>query len=337
MKKISISQCLVDILSRPNVASRLPIYEKYDKNVQGNTACERGDFAASVVVPFRDFSELDDDLAEIGVVVGTGGNPYRALIDPKLAAELAICEAALKTASVGGSWLGATDCLNFGNPEKKEQMAELVQGIEGVKMACEKLEIPIVSGNVSLYNESSGRSVPPSALVSVFARVDEVDAVSPLSFSDEGNNIWFLGLPLSLSGSEFLEYVEASDTNLPAVNYKVFDGFCNELREALKNKQLNSILPIVPGGVWATALQSAVKNSLGFELNIDEDLPETLFGEGLGVLVSSSENLSHITGAMRLGRVTKGEVVIKSANEVVFESDTVELTSVWKNSLRDIF
>ena len=153
MQKIPFKEVFQAIVDSPNVVSRKPIYEQYDKNVQGKTARERGCVAAGITTPFLDFPELAGQAkAGTGVAIGTGGNPYLGRIDAQAAAEYGIATAALKTACVGGQFLGATDCLNFGNPEKKHQMGELVSGIEGVKMACTQLDIPIVSGNVSLYN-----------------------------------------------------------------------------------------------------------------------------------------------------------------------------------------
>jgi len=206
--KITLKTAFEELLKSNNLVSRKPIYEKYDKNVQGNTAWERGDVAASITTCFRDFPELTDKNAQKGVVIATGGNPNIAKISVEKAAEMAIQEALLKLTCVGGVPLAATDCLNFGNPEKPDQMGQLVGGIKGVKTACETLEIPIVSGNVSLYNESNGKSIPPSALISIFGRVDEVSKVKKQAFQNIGDLIYYGGTRSNnFGGQNFFEFL----------------------------------------------------------------------------------------------------------------------------------
>lgn len=336
MKKIPLEEVLTTVAVSPNVVSRQPIFEKYDKNVQGNSYAERGQVASAVILPFNDFPELPAGKKAIGVTVGTGGNPNRAKIDAQLTAEMAICEAALQTCCVGGTWLGATDCLNFGNPEKPEQMGEFVAGVEGVKRACEALGIPIVSGNVSLYNENNGRPVPPSALVSVFARVNNIKEVKPLTWSSADAFIYKVGPDSSaLGGSEFDRLFNLGSTQLPGLGYEQVLSDSRTIKNLLANEDVEAVIPLGAGGVWGTLLGAALSSNAGFELTLDpENVMGDLLAETLGALVVSR---TKIEGLKLLGKTkTPLRVTLKVDNQI-HTIDLKKIASAWNHQLRRIF
>ena len=342
MKKIELKEALEKVLASPNVASKMPIYEKYDKNVQGNTVCERGKVVSSVITPFMDFEELDKKSKKIGVTIATGGKTLFALIDSKKAAEYAICQAALKVKAVGGIWLGATDCLNYGNPEKENQMSELVEGIKGIKKSCETLKIPIVSGNVSLYNESAGNSVPPSGLVSVFGRVDDVSKVPQLAFPKEKQTLWYVGgVPENLAGSEFLNIYGKEDTNLSNVDYKAFGKLCGFVEKSSQNKKVSVISPVESGGVWGNLCQSSFLGQKGFSLNLEENVLETLFGENLGVLIATDSDYDlskDFSDSIKIGKTTdEYHFEIEVDHKTIAKGGLDDLEKIWNNKLREIF
>ncbi len=333
---MKLQEAFAKLLSSPNIASDEPIYEQYDKNVQGNTAHERGAVAASVITPFQDFSELKDaPEGKIGVVIATAGNPNLAKIDPKYAAQSAVFEATLKLACVGGEPLTMTDCLNFGNPEKKDQMGQFVAGVEGVKEASKKLNIPIVSGNVSLYNESGGKSIPPSALISVFGRVMEVDKVPSKILSHKSGMKLFLlgGRSEDLGGSEFLRVCDKEDTRLPELDYEKFKNLAQQVREGVSQELFTMASPILRGGLGVAAFGNV-------KLNIPEgvSVPHFLFSEDLGVLVASDQTDEVMKlGGIEVGEVIEGDVmIIEQAGEVLSEIKIESLRQVWEDRLRSI-
>jgi len=349
--KIPLEDALKKVLHSLNVVSRRPIYEKYDKNVQGNTVWERGQTIVSVTSCFRDFPELDDAHSKIGVAIGTGGNTNYAKIDPGYAAQQAIAEAALKTAAVGGQWLGATDCLNFGNPEKSNQMGEFVAGVEGVKIACEALSIPIVSGNVSLYNESSGTSIPPSALVSVFARIDEIKKVPTLGLPKSGE-LFFIGkFDENLGGSEFLKTCDRQDARLPALSFEQIEAQADVMRQ-LVNQELVTMVNIVStGGLWKAICESAFStdhlinrssDQLGFQLELPASIsvPAGLFGESMGLLVATNDadRLESIAGdlATPVGKIISGNARVSYKGEPVWSGDLKSFQTKWEETLRSV-
>ncbi len=336
MKNIPLEEVLTAVALSPNVVSRCPIFEKYDKNVQGNSYLERGQAASAVILPFNDFPELPADKKAIGVTVGTGGNPNSAKIDAQLTAEMAICEAALQTSCVGGTWLGATDCLNFGNPEKEDQMGDFVAGVEGVKIACQRLEIPIVSGNVSLYNENNDKAVPPSALVSVFSRVDSLEKVKPITWQSTGAYIYKVGPSSSaLGGSEFDRLFDFGSTALPALSYESVKSIRAELQKLLEKTEVEAVVPLGAGGVWGTLVGMSMNSKAGFELTLEaESVIGDLLAETLGAIVVSGCELPGLT---LLGTTTNNFSAVLNIGEDHKQLNLLELEPEWNHQLRRVF
>jgi phosphoribosylformylglycinamidine synthase II len=185
---------LLRLLASPNVASRRWVYEQYDHLVQSRTIRRPGLDAA--VLRLRP--------AYRGIAVSLDGAGRLASLDPRVGGALAVLEAARNVACAGGRPLALTDCLNFGNPEKPEIAWELAEAIEGMALACEALGLPVVSGNVSLYNETDGRAIHPTPVVGCVGLVEDVRSV-PRAWR-EGDAILLAGAPeLRLDGSEYQE------------------------------------------------------------------------------------------------------------------------------------
>ena len=185
-------QALLELLSSPNLRSRAWIYRRYDQLVGSRTIRRPGLDAA--VLRLRPSYR--------GLAVSLDGSGRVARLDPHTGGALAVLEAARNVACAGGEPLAITDCLNFGNPEKPEIAWELAEAIEGMSAACEALGIPVVSGNVSLYNDTDGRSIHPTPVVGCVGLVPDVCAV-PDTWR-EGDGIYLAGEPeLSFDGSEY--------------------------------------------------------------------------------------------------------------------------------------
>ncbi len=346
METISLETAIEKVLLSPNVVCRKPLYETYDKNVQGNTAYERGFAACSMTTCFRDFPELPEAKKHTAVAISGGGNPNLAKIDPHMTAENAVMEALLLQACVGAVPLAATDCLNFGNPEKEDQMGELVAGIEGVKKACETLNTPIVSGNVSLYNESAGQSIPPSAIISVFGRVDHLEKVKPLAIPATELTLYCLGKrSKNLGGSEFLRLFEKQDSNIPTIEYEAFKKLTKNLQTAIDQTLFASITPIQRGGLITALLTSTFPHEIGVDINIptEASVPHFCFTEDLGVLVSTDkpDEVEKLFGteALKIGTTnpTVHKGMIKQGHKILFEKKLADWKTLWENNLRTIF
>lgn len=343
--KMTLKDTFASLLSHPSIASAAPIYETYDKNVQGNTAHERGKTVCSISACFRDFPELPEKTAETSVAIATGGNPLLAKISAEEAAIQAVTACNYKLACVGATPLSATDCLNFGNPEKEDQMQELIDGIAGTKEACEKLQIPIVSGNVSLYNESSGKSIPPSAIISIFGRVDDPHTVSPLAFQKAGQTIMVIGKrSTNLGGSHLLNILKKEDSNLPKINLEAAKEITEKIRQTATTQDFSSVNIIHQGGITRALFESTFGKNIGAEITIPDnsEIPQFLFSEDLGALITTDnpEKIQEIFGeeSLIIGKTTEDFALkISHKSQEIFSENLDELKDTWENSLRKIF
>ena len=195
------SALLGDVLAGPNVASRRWIYRQYDHMVRIGTVARPGDADAAVI-------RLPE--GKRGIALTVDCNPRLCWLDPYRGAAMAIAECCRNLACVGAEPLGTTDCLNFGNPERPEIMWEFVESIRGLGDACRAFDAPVVSGNVSLYNETGDTAVKPTPSVAVVGRVEDVERVAQTAFVNEGLEIALLGHlegegGASLAGSAYLQ------------------------------------------------------------------------------------------------------------------------------------
>ena len=177
------------LLASPNICSKHWIYEQYDSMVQTNTVqgpgCEAG------VIRIKGTAQTLDQ-PERGIAMALAGNGRWCYLDPKRGAMHAVAEAARKVACTGATPVAATNCLNFGNPQKPEIMAQLSQAIDGIAEACTALNTPITGGNVSLYNETLGEGIYPTPVIGVVGILDDVTKAVPSAFQRAGDIILFL-------------------------------------------------------------------------------------------------------------------------------------------------
>jgi phosphoribosylformylglycinamidine synthase len=197
---------LLRVLASPNVANKRWIYRQYDSTVRTNTVTGPGGDAG--VVRIKGTTRA--------LAISVDGNGRYCWLDPFEGARLAVAEAARNVACAGAMPIGATNCLNFGNPERPEIMGQLVRSIQGIGEACRVLGVPITGGNVSLYNETDGRAIYPTPVLGVVGLIEDVDATLGASFVEEGDAVYLLGATREdLGGTEFLEVVHGKVAGRP--------------------------------------------------------------------------------------------------------------------------
>src|SRR6478735_7353293 len=186
------------LLGSPNLASRRWIYQQYDQLVGSGTAVRPGGDAGVVrLTPSRR-----------AIAISLDGNGRRTWLDPRRGGAAAVCEAARNVACTGARPAAVTNCLNFGNPETGEVGYELAEAIEGMSLACEALGVPVVSGNVSLYNEHFGRPIYPPPVVGVVGVLDDAELAVRCGFAEAGDVVLLAGDGASaLDGSEYQKQV----------------------------------------------------------------------------------------------------------------------------------
>jgi phosphoribosylformylglycinamidine synthase subunit PurL len=196
LSRVAASDALLALLGSPTIASKRWVFRQYDHMVRTNTIVLAGMGAG--VVRVKGTSRA--------LAMSVDGNGRYCYLDPRRGAMLAVAEASRNVACAGATPIGATNCLNFGNPERPEIMWQLVQSIEGIAEACRALNVPITGGNVSLYNETNGEAIYPTPILGVVGVLDDASKVVARAFRGEGEDIVLLGEGLGeLGGSEYLK------------------------------------------------------------------------------------------------------------------------------------
>jgi phosphoribosylformylglycinamidine synthase subunit PurL len=265
---------LVDLLAAPNVRSRAPVYRQYDHLVGSRTVRRPGLDAA--VLRLRPTMR--------GLAVSLDGSGRTAALDPRVGGALAVLESARNVACAGGRPLAVTDCLNFGNPEKAEVAWELEEAIEGMALACEALELPVVSGNVSLYNETDGRPIWPTPVVGCVGLVADVRLVP--SAWRPGDEIYVVGDPeLSLDGSEYQALFLGGPAGRPSMPDLSAEAAL--IRFLWRSSPVLSCSHDAADGGLAVALaEAALHAGVGANVELEGDAI-AWFGEGGGQVVVS--------------------------------------------------
>jgi phosphoribosylformylglycinamidine synthase subunit PurL len=274
----ALDDALRDLLASPNLRSRAFVYRRYDHLV-GSRTVRRPGLDAAVL-------RLRPSLR--GLAVSLDGQGRIARLDPFLGGALAVVEAARNVACAGGEPLGLTDCLNFGNPEKPEIGWELSEAIGGMAAACLALGLPIVSGNVSLYNETNGRAIHPTPVVGAVGLVPDVRRV-PKGWR-VGDALFVAGAsPVSFAGSEFQARYGDFGGSPPALDLEAEARLISFLWRAAPRCTL--VHDTAEGGLAVSLAEAALVSACGAQLDLAADLRE-LFGEigGRAVLACAPKN-----------------------------------------------
>lgn len=220
------NQILLNLLASPNLSSKEEIYQQYDYLVQTNTLIPPGDDAAILRIKG----------SKKALALTTEGNGRYCFLDPRQGARIAVAEAARNLSCKGAIPKAVTDCLNFGAPENRASYWQLEQAIEGLSEACRFFETPVISGNVSLYNEKEGKSIDPTPIVGMMGVVGDYRQICTLAFKKENDLIFLLGESKEeLGGSEYLEVVHKLKCGFPpALDFekeKKIQNFCRVMIE----------------------------------------------------------------------------------------------------------
>ena len=259
------AEALVDLLGSPALRTREFVYRRYDQLV-GSRTVRRPGLDAAVL-------RLRPSLR--GLALSLDGQGRIASLDPFTGGALAAVEAARNVACVGGEPIGLTDCLNFGNPEKAEIGWELASAIDGIAAACEALDLPVVSGNVSLYNETNGRAIHPTPVVGAVGLVEDVRRV-PRGWREGDVLFAAFASPVSLAGSEYqARYGETSGTPAP-LDLEAEARLVSFLWRVAPTATL--VHDASEGGLAVCLAEAAVVSGSGAALDLRDD-PVELFGE----------------------------------------------------------
>lgn len=238
------------LISSPTIASKRWIAEQYDSQVRANTVQAFGAEAAVIRIAGT----------QRALALTVDCNSSLCQQDPRRGAQHAVAESARNLACVGATPIGLTDCLNFGNPERPEIMWQFVEAVEGLAEACRALEIPVISGNVSLYNETDGRAIQPTPTVGVVGLIDDVNRVGRAAFQRVGDRVALLGTPGGvMGGSEYQRVTGQPRRGRPAaLDFGLERAVQQACRVAVQQGLIHSAHDVSEGGLGVALVEGCV-------------------------------------------------------------------------------
>jgi phosphoribosylformylglycinamidine synthase II len=263
-------EALLQLLGSANLGSRASVYRRYDHQV--------GD--ATVILPGGDAALVRVEGTSLGLALATDGNSRYTALDARHGAMIAVCEAARNVVATGAKPAAVTNCLNFANPEHADVWWDLHDAIDGIAAACTALEIPVVSGNVSLYNDTGGTGIDPTAVIGMVGVIDDVARRCTAGFGDEGDVVGLVGpVGAELGGSEYQRLADAVNAGTPPhldidLERRV-QGF---ILEAIAAGLLHSAHDCAEGGIAIALAESCLLGDIGARVAIEE------LGEGEGLI-----------------------------------------------------
>jgi phosphoribosylformylglycinamidine synthase subunit PurL len=352
---VAPGDALLALLGSPTVASKRWVYRQYDHMVRTNTIVLAGMGAGVVRVKGTTRA----------LAMSVDGNGRYCYLDPRRGAMLAVAEAARNVACAGATPIGATNCLNFGNPERPEIMWQLVEAIEGIAEACRALDVPITGGNVSLYNETNGEAIYPTPILGVVGVIDDASKVVARAFRGEGDEIVLLGDGFGeLGGSEYLKTLhKVVKGQPPMLDLDRERRLIDLLGRAAGVGILRSAHDCSDGGLAVTLAECAFDTGgIGFEIDAPS-IPEgvmqavdpasaigliaALFGESASRAVVSVRRADRAmllqiaadlgVPAQLIGRTGGSRLLIRRQGSIVIDTAVADAERIWSHAIASHF
>jgi phosphoribosylformylglycinamidine synthase len=327
-----LKETLLNILRQPTVASKEWVYEQYDYAVRTNT----------VVAPGSDAAVLRIRGTRKALAMTTDCNSRYVYLDPETGGKIAVAEAARNLVCSGAEPLAITDCLNFGSPEKPEVFWQLEKSCEGMSEACRTLQTPVIGGNVSLYNETSGTAVYPTPVVGMVGLVADIDHITTQNFQQSGDLIYLIGeTKAEFGGSELQKLVNGRIFGkAPEVNLEIEKERQQQILAAIRAGLVQSAHDLSEGGL-SVALAECLfaNNQLGAEVTLTGNPISALFSESqsrflLTVKKENQQEFEKLASAKLIGEVNESAALrVSIGNETILESSVEELKAAWKGAI----
>ncbi len=315
------SEITLSLLSASSIASKRWAYEQYDTMVGSRTVHRAGAADAAV---------LNIPESDRAIAISIDGNGRRVACSPHEGTIEATLECAANLACVGAEPLGVTNCLNFGNPEKPTVAWQLSQSVAGLGEACEGLGLPVVGGNVSLYNETPQGPIYPTPVIGMVGELPDIDCCGGEVWRD-GDWVALLGpFNPSLAGSELEKARGQLGNGLPPVAIPDVKAAIESVREAVSSGLIRTVSDVSDGGIATLVAEMASGSGIGCDLNLEPVLvqrecsPEdALFGEGPGgfILAGDRQSIERLGGEGvqidLLGRVSGNEIWVNAGDQKV--------------------
>jgi phosphoribosylformylglycinamidine synthase len=346
-KKTNLTDDFHKLLASPNICSKKWVYEQYDSMVQTNTV--EGPGLEAGVIRVKGTNR--------GLAMALDGNSRWCYLNPKLGAMHAVAEACRNVACSGAKPLAATNCLNFGNPEKPPIMQQFSETIDGITEACEKLATPITGGNVSFYNETLGEGIYPTPVMGIVGILEDVHKAVQPNYRSAGKTLVLMSgapeqlpaeLEASFGSSEYAkELLESVWGTPPALDIDKEAALHKALAELADAKLLDSAKDISEGGIATTIAEAGFARNIGATIDLSSNgspCELALFGEtATQVVISCVEsNLEAIQQvavkyglqAQVIGKTASDKLEIRVDNKTVISVPVVSLRKSWEQALK---
>jgi len=338
-KGYSAEDILLKILAFPDIARKQWIFRQYDHQVQTNTL--EGPGADAAILRIKGTNKA--------IAVTNDGNGRFCYLDPYVGGAIAVAEACRNLSAVGAEPIAITDCLNFGNPERPDVYFQLEQCVKGITAACKVFDIPVVSGNVSLYNETRGTAIWPTPVIGALGILENANDRTNIKFDNEGDIVLMLGSSnvssdiTGLSGSAYLEAMYGKVQGVPSIDLAMEFKVQKLCRDAIKEGLINSSHDVSDGGLAVALAESCVSGNIGFrsDLQLGNDWHVALFGESQSriIISMSKDKLSKFealaaeesTPWILLGVVGGHSLHIGTLMDIPLE----DLDKAWSHSLKE--
>ena len=335
-KTKKIYDSLEKILMSPNNSEKSWVWEQYDQTVMGD----------SIQKPGGDSGVIRIHGKNKGVAITVDSSSHYCLANPATGGKQVVCEAWRNLISVGSNPIAITNCLNFGNPEKEKIMGQFVETIDGISQACNYLNFPVVSGNVSFYNETRNKAISPTPTIGGVGLIKNLNNMVTKDFKEENNHILIIGKTLGhLYQSEFFrEVLDFKEGPPPEIN--LFNEKNNGLAvlDLISKKLVKTVHDISSGGIIVALSEMCISSNIGALINLPKNSiksHEYLFGEDQSryIIEVREENIENVSKILKdssiyfeeIGKTQKNFMEIK--NEFKISLNKLEnLSKYWFNS-----
>lgn len=296
------SETLLTLLQQPTIASKRMIYETYDSQVRTNTVVRPGSDAA--VLRVRGTNKA--------LAMTTDCNARYLYLNPEIGGQIAVAEAARNIVASGGQPLAITDCLNYGSPEKPEGFWELWTSADGISEACRTLNTPVISGNVSMYNETNGKAIYPTPMIGMVGLIEDLSHITTQEFKAAGDLVYLVGeTKADFDGTEIQKMQKGLiEGKLMDFDLAVEKANQDLVLSAIKADLVASAHDCAEGGLAVAVAESAFTNQLGVDITVEMPV-ENLFAETqsrfvLSVKPEKQAEFEALAGdkAVKIGEVT---------------------------------
>lgn len=328
----NVAEVLTKLLAQSTIADKSSLYQQYDSQVRTNT----------VAGPGSDAGVLRIRGTHKGLAMTADGNGRFVYLSPEVGGQIALVEAAANIIASGAEPLAITDCLNYGDPTDSEIFWELHQSVQGMADACREFNTPVISGNVSLYNENNGQAIHPTPMVGMVGLIKNIDCVIPSFVQHPGDKIYLVGQTRDdYAGSELQKMMTGDISGI----VKSFDlhhvhQYMQRLLKTMENGLVSSAHDLSEGGLGVALAETVFKTDLGLKIDLADQPAARLFSETPGrfIVTVAPEKATEFEQALGkdahlIGEVTNSHwLMVKLANDELNEN-VAKLQKTWEEAI----